>query len=261
MNTHSLVPNRTTDSEISPADAPARRGRSRFLPTAEMIHNLFANIRAFGLSDLHAAVHAGIGSSTLAHMKEDEEFCDLLAAARAEFEVKRVSSLLEATKPDGSCDWRAQAWLLRNSSREGGWGRATDPLKDAAPRKPEILPNNTPAPAAQPEALDAPALQKPEIFPKNPVASASHAASPSAPVSHKAENLPKNTPTPAPALQPAAPNGGSPRKPEFLPKNPSAPEAQPAKAKCLGPARTRNLSQKYPATHGAGFHTSSGTRH
>ncbi|HEV7402137.1 MAG TPA: hypothetical protein VGO11_04390 [Chthoniobacteraceae bacterium] len=73
-----------------------------------------------GISDSGAGALAGVTASTLARWKlEHEGFALELERARALFERAQVRAIREARKRDGTPDWRATAWLLKNSSPEG----------------------------------------------------------------------------------------------------------------------------------------------
>jgi hypothetical protein len=89
-----------------------RRGRpSRF--TEELADSIYDAIRFYGFSDTAAAAEFGIGASTIARWKQDNE--DLKAdfeAARVEFRKKAIDKIWNATKRNGDCDWRAIAWML-----------------------------------------------------------------------------------------------------------------------------------------------------
>ncbi|MDB6170352.1 MAG: hypothetical protein JWM88_3216 [Verrucomicrobia bacterium] len=147
-------------------DAPLGRGRPQLL-TVELMHEIAKRIRVFGLSDSHAGLLTGVSSSSVSRWRQaSEEFRDVLERARAEFERDRVLALLEAVRPDGLTDWRAHAWLLRNASREGGYGKAANPLPNTAPKNLENLPKNTLG-AGGGDAEGEGGSKKPENLPKN----------------------------------------------------------------------------------------------
>jgi hypothetical protein len=113
---------------------------------AELICNV---IRLDGLADHHAGALARVRRATLERWKaEDEGFALALELARAEFEWKLVQKINNARKSNGTPDWRAQVWVLKNYSAEG----VVKPARSAQKRA-----NLPETPAAPPAACAAPA--------------------------------------------------------------------------------------------------------
>ncbi|HEV7405226.1 MAG TPA: hypothetical protein VGO11_19940 [Chthoniobacteraceae bacterium] len=112
-------------------------------------------IRLDGLADHHAGALAHVRRATLERWKaEDEGFALALELARAEFEWKLVQKINNARKRDGTPDWRAQVWVLKNYSAEG----VVKPARAAKPagadaQKRANLPET---PAAPPAAFAGP---------------------------------------------------------------------------------------------------------
>ncbi|HEV7404024.1 MAG TPA: hypothetical protein VGO11_13885 [Chthoniobacteraceae bacterium] len=116
------------------------------LEVAELICKV---IRLDGLADHHAGALARVRRATLERWKaEDEGFALALELARAEFEWKLVQKINNARKRDGTPDWRAQVWVLKNYSAEG----VVRPARAAAVQKRANLPET---PAAPPAAVAA----------------------------------------------------------------------------------------------------------
>ncbi|HEV7404936.1 MAG TPA: hypothetical protein VGO11_18480 [Chthoniobacteraceae bacterium] len=112
-------------------------------------------IRLDGLADHHAGALASVRRATLERWKaEDEGFALALELARAEFEWKLVQKIKNACKRDGTPDWRAQVWLLKNYSAEGVVkpARAAKPAGADAQKRANLpeTPAAPPAPAAAP---------------------------------------------------------------------------------------------------------------
>ncbi len=117
------------------------------LEVADLICSL---IRLDGLADHHAGALAGVRRATLEQWKtEDEGFALALERARGEFERKLLQQIRETRKSDGSTEWRARAWLLKNCSAEGivKPARAAKPATAAAKNR-AILAETPAAPAA-----------------------------------------------------------------------------------------------------------------
>src|SRR4051812_45564905 len=77
-------------------------------------------IKLDGISDASAGALAGVRRATLERWKAENEFFALeLDRARAWFEMQLLRSIRTAQKSNGSCDWRAQAWLLLHPSPAG----------------------------------------------------------------------------------------------------------------------------------------------
>ncbi|HEV7404625.1 MAG TPA: hypothetical protein VGO11_16915 [Chthoniobacteraceae bacterium] len=107
-------------------------------------------IRLDGLADHHAGALASVRRATLERWKaEDEGFALALELARAEFEWKLIQKINNARKADGTPDWRAQVWVLKNYSAEGVVKpvRAAKPAAAAA-QKCANLPETPAAPTA-----------------------------------------------------------------------------------------------------------------
>ena len=150
--------------EVEPAEKPGR-GRPSIL-TADMTVVIYGLIRSFGLTDSRAALMAGISTSTISRWKEAEPaFADYLETARIEFEIDRTRRLLEAKRPDGSPEWRAHAWLLKNSQRDENARRPGRPRKE---REPETRADAPPlVVAVAPDPAAAPAEKKVREIPEN----------------------------------------------------------------------------------------------
>ncbi|HEV7406160.1 MAG TPA: hypothetical protein VGO11_24650 [Chthoniobacteraceae bacterium] len=119
--------------------------------TPEIAELICKVIRLDGLADHHAGALARVRRATLERWKaEDEGFALALELARAEFEWKLVQKIKNACKRDGTPDWRAQVWLLKNYSAEG----VVKPVRAAGAQKRANLPET---PAAPPAAVAAPA--------------------------------------------------------------------------------------------------------
>jgi hypothetical protein len=87
-------------------------------------------IRTEGLSDSEAGLLAGVSKSALSRWKlEDEDFAIDLGQARASFVRELLRAIREAKKRDGTPDWRAQTWVLKNCSADG-YGRASRKRKE-----------------------------------------------------------------------------------------------------------------------------------
>jgi hypothetical protein len=117
-------------------------------------------IRLDGLADHHAGALAGVRRVTLERWKaEDEGFALLLERARAEFEWTLLQRIKDARKSDGSPDWRAQVWVLKNYSAEGivKPARAAKPAGAVAQKRANLAET----PAAPPAAVAAPAPTEP----------------------------------------------------------------------------------------------------
>src|SRR4051812_17732495 len=77
-------------------------------------------IRLDGLADHLAAAMMGVTRAKFLHWKEsDEGFALKLDVARALFERELMRRIGDARRADGTPDWRAQHWLLKNTSAEG----------------------------------------------------------------------------------------------------------------------------------------------
>ena len=109
------IPSETTQTptfRLLPSPRPLRL--DELTPeVADLICNV---IRLDGLADHHAGALAGVRRVTLERWKaEDEGFALALERARAEFEWKLLRTIKDARKGDGSPDWRAQVWVLKNT--------------------------------------------------------------------------------------------------------------------------------------------------
>jgi hypothetical protein len=95
-------------------------------------------IRTEGISDSAAGMLAGVSTSSLSRWKQEHEELELLLGqARAQYELERLRQIRETVKRDGSPDWRAQAWLLQQSSPEtyGAPSRRRQASADAKARE------------------------------------------------------------------------------------------------------------------------------
>jgi hypothetical protein len=106
-------------SSIQPASVAPKRGRPT-IQTEQVIARICAYIREEGISDSAAGCFAGVSSTTLGRWKqEDEDFELALGRARGEFEINCVRVIHNAMNKNGTPNWRANAWLLQNSSADG----------------------------------------------------------------------------------------------------------------------------------------------
>ena len=132
LNASAGIAETDPELELEPAEKPGR-GRPSIL-TADITVVIYGLIRSFNLTDSRAALMAGVSTSTISRWKEAEPaFADYLETARIEFEIDRTRRLLEAKRPDGSPEWRAHAWLLKNSQRDENARRPGRPRKDREP--------------------------------------------------------------------------------------------------------------------------------
>jgi hypothetical protein len=149
------TPSETTETptlRLLPSPRPLRLDEL----TPEIAELICKVIRLDGLADHHAGALARVRRATLERWKaEDEGFALALELARAEFEWKLIQKINNARKSDGTPDWRAQVWVLKNYSAEGVVkpARAAKPA-NADAQKRAILPET---PAAPPAAVADPA--------------------------------------------------------------------------------------------------------
>ena len=156
----SASPSETTPSptlRLLPSPRPLRLDEL----TPEVAALICNVIRLDGLADHHAGALAGVRRVTLERWKaEDEGFALLLERARAEFEWTLLQRIKDARKGDGSPDWRAQVWVLKNYSAEGivKPARAAKPAGAGAQKRANLP--ETPAAPASAAAAPAPAEQR-----------------------------------------------------------------------------------------------------
>ncbi|HEV7403229.1 MAG TPA: hypothetical protein VGO11_09895 [Chthoniobacteraceae bacterium] len=143
------TPSETTETptlRLLPSPRPLRLNEL----TPEIAELICKVIRLDGLADHHAGALARVRRATLERWKaEDEGFALALELARAEFEWKLVQKIKNACKANGTPDWRAQVWLLKNYSAEG----VVKPARSAKPagadaQKRANLPETPAAPPA-----------------------------------------------------------------------------------------------------------------
>lgn len=159
----------------NPAPAPPSGRPSTFTP--EVAVDLIRVITRLGCSDIAAARHCGISSSTISRWKQEHpDFTAALRMAREEFRAAKLAIIFEAAAAEGGKGWRAAAWVLERMFPEDYHPKAAErqAFREMAEAAAALEPDAEPAdltPESRPETPETPPAP-PAPGAKAPVASA-----------------------------------------------------------------------------------------